>query len=71
MGEHEKKRVNIFLSQINLLEKTLVFCANQNHALLIRDLINQAKTNVAPNYCQRVLVPASNPINTHRIDHDM
>ena len=52
--EREKKRVEIFLSQINQNEKTLVFCANQPHALLARDLINQLKTSKDPNYCQRV-----------------
>jgi type I restriction enzyme R subunit len=52
--EREKKRVEIFLSQINQKEKTLVFCANQAHALLVRDLINQLKTSSDPNYCQRV-----------------
>jgi type I restriction enzyme R subunit len=52
--EREKKRVEIFMSQINQNEKTLVFCANQAHALLVRDLINQLKTSKDPNYCQRV-----------------
>ena len=52
--EREKKRVEIFLSQINQNEKTLVFCANQTHALLVRDLINQLKTSKDSNYCQRV-----------------
>ncbi len=52
--EREKKRVEIFLDQINPSEKTLVFCANQAHALVVRDLINQLKTNKDPNYCQRV-----------------
>jgi type I restriction enzyme R subunit len=32
----------------------LVFCATQDHALLIRDLINQTKTVKDPNYCHRV-----------------
>ena len=50
----EKKRVEIFLSQIDQREKTLVFCASQNHALVVRDLINQLKTSSDPNYCQRV-----------------
>jgi type I restriction enzyme R subunit len=50
----EKKRVEIFLSQINQREKTLVFCANQAHALAVRDLVNQLKTGSDPNYCQRV-----------------
>jgi len=52
--ERERKRVEIFMSQINQNEKTLVFCANQGHALLVRDLINQMKTSPDPNYCQRV-----------------
>lgn len=52
--EREKKRVEIFMSQIEQREKTLVFCANQAHALVIRDLINQTKSSTDPNYCQRV-----------------
>jgi type I restriction enzyme R subunit len=52
--EREKKRVEIFMGQINQHEKTLVFCATQNHALAVRDLINQMKTSKDPNYCQRV-----------------
>jgi type I restriction enzyme R subunit len=52
--EREKKRVEIFLSQINQAEKTLVFCANQAHALVVRDFINQLKTSKDPNYCHRV-----------------
>jgi type I restriction enzyme R subunit len=50
----ELKRVEIFMGQINQNEKTLVFCANQSHALLVRDLINQVKTSKDPSYCQRV-----------------
>ena len=42
------------MSQIDQSEKTLVFCANQAHALLVRDLINQVKKSKDPNYCQRV-----------------
>jgi type I restriction enzyme R subunit len=52
--EREKKRVEIFMSQIDQNEKTLVFCATQSHALLVRDLINQVKRSNDPNYCQRV-----------------
>jgi type I restriction enzyme, R subunit len=52
--EREKKRVEILMGQINQSEKTLVFCANQAHALVVRDLINQIKTSPDPNYCQRV-----------------
>jgi type I restriction enzyme R subunit len=52
--EREKKRVEIFMGQIDQREKTLVFCASQAHALLVRDLINQLKSSPDPNYCQRV-----------------
>jgi type I restriction enzyme R subunit len=52
--EREKKRVEIFMSMIDQREKTLVFCANQAHALVIRDLINQIKSGSDPNYCHRV-----------------
>src|SRR5256885_8389789 len=50
----EAKRVKIFMDQIDQSEKTLVFCATQDHALAVRDLINQIKTSPEPNYCQRV-----------------
>jgi len=50
----ERYRVLTFLSMIDPREKTLVFCENQKHALLVRDLINQEKTNTDPNYCHRV-----------------
>ena len=52
--ERERKRVEIFMAQIDQREKTLVFCATQDHALAVRDLINQSKTSRDPNYCQRV-----------------
>jgi len=52
--EREKKRVEIFMSQIDQNEKTLVFCATQSHALLVRDLINQMKRSNDPHYCERV-----------------
>jgi type I restriction enzyme R subunit len=52
--EREAHRVRLFLDQINQHEKTLVFCASQDHALAVRDLVNQLKTSRDPNYCQRV-----------------
>jgi type I restriction enzyme R subunit len=52
--EREAHRVKIFMDQIHQQEKTLVFCATQDHALAVRDLINQMKTSTDPNYCQRV-----------------
>ena len=50
----EEKRVKIVLSEINQNEKTIIFCATQDHALAVRDLINQNKESNAPGYCQRV-----------------
>ena len=52
--EREKKRVQLFMDEIDQAEKTLVFCATQDHALAVRDLINQIKTVKDPNFCQRV-----------------
>lgn len=52
--ERERKRVEIFMGLIDQREKTLVFCANQEHALAVRDLVNQMKTSTDPNYCHRV-----------------
>jgi len=50
----EAKRVKIFLKEINQDEKAIVFCATQDHALAVRDLINQLKKSKEPNYCVRV-----------------
>jgi type I restriction enzyme R subunit len=52
--EREAYRVKLFMSMIDEREKTLVFCATQDHALLVRDLINQTKTSTDPLYCVRV-----------------
>ncbi len=52
--EREAKRVKIFLSEINQNEKAIVFCATQDHALAVRDLVNQFKKSKEPNYCVRV-----------------
>jgi type I restriction enzyme R subunit len=52
--EREKKRVELFMAQIDQRDKTLVFCASQAHALAVRDLVNQLKTGKDPNYCHRV-----------------
>jgi type I restriction enzyme R subunit len=54
IDERERKRVEIFMAAINASDKTLVFCANQSHALTVRDVINQIKTNPDPDYCHRV-----------------
>ena len=52
--EREAHRVKLFMESIDQNQKTLVFCATQKHALLVRDLINQMKTSKEPNYCVRV-----------------
>jgi type I restriction enzyme R subunit len=50
----EAKRVKIVLDAINQNEKTIIFCANQEHAIAIRDLVNQMKDSTHPDYCHRV-----------------
>lgn len=50
----EKYRVKLFMGEIDQRQKTLVFCATQDHALAVRNLINQMKTSTDPNYCVRV-----------------
>jgi len=52
--QRERQRVEIFMAQIDQRQKAIVFCATQDHALAIRDLINQLKSSTDPNYCQRV-----------------
>jgi type I restriction enzyme R subunit len=52
--EREAKRVKIFLEEINQNEKAIIFCANQGHAALIRDLVNQNARSKDPFYCVRV-----------------
>ena len=50
----EKYRVKLFMDAIDQSQKTLVFCASQDHALAVRDLVNQMKISKEPNYCARV-----------------
>jgi len=50
----EEERVKIILSEINQKEKSIIFCATQIHAAVIRDLVNQYKESSDPNYCHRV-----------------
>ena len=59
--EREAKRVRVVLDEINQNEKTIIFCATQDHALAVRDLVNQMKNRrdgkfsvQDPNYCVRV-----------------
>ena len=50
----EAKRVNVFLDECNQDEKSIIFCANQPHAALIRDLVNQHAKSKDPFHCVRV-----------------
>ncbi|MBN8728710.1 MAG: DEAD/DEAH box helicase family protein [Xanthomonadales bacterium] len=50
----EHSRVDRFMDEIDPRQKTLVFCATQQHAARVRDYINQVKADPDPNYCVRV-----------------
>jgi type I restriction enzyme R subunit len=52
--EREAKRVRILLDEINQNEKAIIFCATQDHAAAVRDLVNQMQASQDPNYCARV-----------------
>jgi len=52
--EREEYRVKTLLSEINLDDKTLIFCVTQRHAALISELINQNKLSEHSDYCHRV-----------------
>lgn len=52
--EREAFRVREWMKLVDPREKTLVFCATQEHAAVVRDLINRNKTNPDPLYCVRV-----------------
>jgi type I restriction enzyme R subunit len=52
--EREIQRVELMMDNINQNEKTIVFCANQEHAAYIRDLINNYADSNNPDYCVRV-----------------
>lgn len=54
IDEREKYRVKTFMDMIDQREKTIVFCATQDHALAVRDYINQVKTSTNTDYCVRV-----------------
>ena len=52
--QRDEHRVKELLEQIEPNEKTLVFCCTQQHAMIIRDMINQWKKVPDANYCERV-----------------
>ena len=57
----EAKRVQIYMDDANQKEKAIIFCATQDHAAAVRDLVASARSAaykvgepVEPNYCVRV-----------------
>ncbi|CAN2220319.1 HsdR Type I site-specific restriction-modification system, R (restriction) subunit and related helicases [Candidatus Nanopelagicaceae bacterium] len=63
--EREVYCVELLLAQINPNEKTIIFCATQAHALMIRDIINEKKTNTNTDYCVRVTADEGSIGDTH------
>ena len=63
--EREVQRVKLFMGMIDQKQKTLVFCATQDHALMVRDIINQVKTSADPDYCHRVTADDGELGNEH------
>ena len=60
--EREQYRVRTFMDMIDQREKTIVFCATQEHALMVRDIINQMSTSTNPNHVLAMMEQA--------MDHD-
>lgn len=54
LRERDEHRVKELLGQIHPDEKTIVFCATQEHAKIICAMINQHKKRPDSNYCERV-----------------
>jgi type I restriction enzyme R subunit len=58
MPQREQKRVQYWMDNINPSEKTIVFCATQEHAGMVRDFINQYAVKKGwttnPSYCVRI-----------------
>jgi type I restriction enzyme, R subunit len=52
--DREAKRVQIYMDTVNQNEKAIIFCATQEHAAAVRDLVNQYSKSTNPNYCVRV-----------------
>jgi type I restriction enzyme R subunit len=55
IAERERYRVQTFMNDANVNDKTIIFCATQKHAAMVRDLVNQYKPkgkNI--DYCVRV-----------------
>lgn len=52
--ERERKRIQLFLNEMTLDDKTIIFCQSIDHASLVRDIINQEVEDKPANYCVRV-----------------
>ena len=52
--ERDEHRVQEFLNKIDPDEKSIIFCATQKHAMIVRDMVNKHKRRPANNYCERV-----------------
>ncbi len=52
--DREEAMVKVILREIDQSQKTIIFCMNEPHALMIRDFINKHKQSNDPNYCVRV-----------------
>ncbi len=52
--QREAYRVKLYMDDANQKQKAIIFCATQEHAAAVRDLVNQYKTGTDPNYCVRV-----------------
>lgn len=52
--EREAYRVKKYMDDANQKEKAIIFCATQDHAAAVRDLVNQYKKSTNTNYCVRV-----------------
>lgn len=52
--DREEAMVKVMLREIDQSQKTIIFCMNEPHALMIRDFINKHKVSNDPNYCVRV-----------------
>lgn len=72
--QREQMRVRYWMDHFNPNEKTLVFCATQQHAGMVRDYINQYAVEKGwttnPSYCVRVTAndgaAGENDLNTFR-----
>lgn len=55
LKQRDEHRVKEFLGQMESPDhKTLIFCATQQHAMIVRDFVNKNKKVPDSNYCERV-----------------